>query len=96
MMILITYDVNTETPEGRRRLRQLSKMCLNYGQRVQNSVYECLLDVTQYAAMREKLSCMIDPEEDSLRFYQIGNHYENKIIHVGKVQPYNQCDILII
>ena len=96
MMILITYDVNTETPEGRRRLRQLSKMCLNYGQRVQNSVYECLLDVTQYAAVREKLSCMIDPEEDSLRFYQIGNHYENKIIHVGKVQPYNQCDILII
>ena len=96
MMILITYDVNTETPEGRRRLRQLAKMCLNYGQRVQNSVYECLLDVTQYAAMREELSLMIDPEEDSLRFYQIGNHYENKIIHVGREHPYNQCDILII
>ncbi len=96
MMILVTYDINTKTPEGRRRLQQVAKACLDYGQRVQNSVYECLLDVTQYADMRAMLSTMIDPEEDSLRFYQIGNHYENKVVHIGKTQTYDQCDILII
>ena len=73
MLILVTYDVNTETAAGRKRLRKVAKVCVDYGQRVQNSVFECLLDAAQYAAFKAKLIALIDPETDSLRFYQLGN-----------------------
>lgn len=69
MLVLITYDVNTENAAGRRRLRQIAKQCVNYGQRVQNSVFECLLDTAQCRSLQNKLCKLMDPERDSLRFY---------------------------
>ena len=71
MLVLITYDVNTETPAGRKRLRKVAKRCVDHGQRVQNSVFECLLDAAQYAVLKAELTSLIDPALDSLRFYQL-------------------------
>ncbi len=72
MMVLVTYDVNTETLEGRRRLRHVAKECQNFGQRVQNSVFECLIDPAQWTMLKNKLVGLIDPDKDSLRFYFLG------------------------
>ena len=96
MLILVTYDVNTENAAGRKRLRKVAKVCVDYGQRVQNSVFECLLDAAQYAAFKAKLIALIDPETDSLRFYQLGNQYKNKVEHVGRAPQWDQDDILLI
>ena len=82
-MVLITYDVNTETAEGRTRLRKVAKQCVNYGRRVQNSVFECILDPTQMVMLKSLLQDIIDEEKDSLRFYYLGNKYKTKIEHVG-------------
>ena len=79
MLVLVTYDVNTETAAGRRRLRKVAKVCVDYGQRVQNSVFECLLDAAQYTMFKAKLTELIDSESDSLRFYQLGNHYKSSM-----------------
>ena len=81
MLVLITYDVNTETPAGRKRLRKVAKRCVDHGQRVQNSVFECLLDAAQYAVLKAELTSLIDPALDSLRFYQLGNNYKSKVEH---------------
>ena len=86
MLVLITYDVNTETPQGKKRLRQVAKQCVNYGQRVQNSVFECVLDAAQFALVKHTLEQIIDKETDSLRFYQLGNNYKTKVTHTG-VKP---------
>ncbi|MDO4574949.1 MAG: CRISPR-associated endonuclease Cas2 [Planctomycetia bacterium] len=83
MLVLITYDVNTQTPEGRKRLRQVAKQCVNYGQRVQNSVFECILDAAQLRQVQNILEKIIDKETDSLRFYTLGNHYQHKVEHFG-------------
>lgn len=83
MFVLITYDVSTVTSEGQRRLRRVSKMCQNYGQRVQHSVFECVLDAAQFAELKIKLLNIIDQKQDSLRFYQLGNNYKSKVEHVG-------------
>lgn len=96
MLILITYDVNTETPEGRRRLRQVSKQCVNYGQRVQNSVFECILDAAQFVQVQALLRNLIDPETDSLRFYRLGNRYHNKVMHYGAKKSYEAEGTLIV
>ena len=88
MLILITYDVCTETPAGRKRLRKVAKECQNYGQRVQNSVFECLLDSSQYRMLQNKLCKLIDNETDSLRFYHLGKKYEDKIEHYGAKTTY--------
>jgi CRISPR-associated protein Cas2 len=96
MMVLITYDVNTETKEGQRRLRQVAKQCVNYGQRVQNSVFECSLDAAQLVMLQSKLCDLIDNSKDSLRFYLLGNHYENKIQHFGIKAGYDPNDTLIV
>ncbi len=96
MMVLITYDVNTETNEGKRRLRQVAKQCVNYGQRVQCSVFECSLDAAQLVQLQALLCGLIDPRKDSLRFYLLGNHYENKIQHFGIKAGYDPNDTLII
>jgi len=96
MLVLLTYDVNTETPEGRRRLRQVAKQCVNYGQRVQNSVFECLLDPAQCKLLQAKLIAIIDEEKDSLRFYYLGNAYKRKIEHFGAKQGYEPEGVLII
>lgn len=96
MLVVITYDVNTETAAGRKRLRQISKQCVNYGQRVQNSVYECLLDSAQCRLLQEKLLKIMDQETDSLRFYYLGNHYEAKIQHFGCKQGYRPEEVLMV
>ncbi|KUP06360.1 CRISPR-associated protein Cas2 [Bacillus coahuilensis m2-6] len=83
MLVLITYDVSTLTSEGRRRLRKVSKTCQNYGQRVQNSVFECIVDSTQYTSLKLELSEIIDENKDSLRFYQLGNNYKHRVEHLG-------------
>ncbi|MGB4293154.1 MAG: CRISPR-associated endonuclease Cas2 [Bacteroidales bacterium] len=83
MMVLITYDVETVTSAGRRRLRKVARQCLNYGQRVQNSVFECVVDPAQYAILRHRLEEIIDPEKDSLRFYHLGSKWNNKVVHIG-------------
>ena len=96
MLILVTYDVNTGTAAGRKRLCKVAKVCVDYGQRVQNSVFECLLDAAQYAAFKAKLTALIDPETDSLRFYQLGNQYKSKVEHVGRAPQWSQDDVLLI
>ena len=88
MFVLITYDVNTEDSAGRKRLRQIAKQCVNYGQRVQNSVFECLLEPAQCKLLQSKLCAIMDTEKDSLRFYYLGKRYENKIEHFGCRQTY--------
>ena len=96
MLVLVTYDVNTEEASGKRRLRQVAKQCVNHGQRVQNSVFECLLDAAQCKMLQAKLLAIIDQEKDSLRFYYLGNAYKNKIEHFGVKQGYEPEGILIV
>ena len=79
MLVLITYDVNTENAAGKARLRKVAKQCVNYGRRVQNSVFECILDNAQSIALKATLEDIIDTEKDSLRFYYLGNKYQTKI-----------------
>jgi CRISPR-associated protein Cas2 len=83
MMVLITYDVDTTSAAGRKRLRTLAKKCQNYGQRVQYSVFECLVDATQMKQLKHRLVGVINPELDSLRFYYLGNEWRNRVEHVG-------------
>lgn len=94
--MLITYDVSTEDTSGKTRLRKISKQCVNYGQRVQNSVFECLLDAAQLKALQAKLLKIMDKERDSLRFYYLGNRYETKIEHFGCGNSYAPEDVLMI
>lgn len=96
MLVLITYDVNTETKEGCKRLRKVAKTCVKYGQRVQNSVFECLLDESQYVLVKNELLSIIDSQCDSLRFYRLGNRYDKKTEHIGKTPLYNQDGVLIL
>ena len=96
MLVLITYDVNTEDTAGRKRLRQIAKQCVNYGQRVQNSVFECMLDAAQCRLLQAKLLSIMDQEKDSLRFYYLGKRYENKIEHFGAKQTYLPEELLIL
>ncbi len=83
MMMLVAYDVNVETAEGRRRLRHVAKMCLNFGQRVQNSLFECLVTPDQWVNLRAMLVNEIDQQTDSLRFYRLGANWRPRVEHVG-------------
>ncbi len=96
MLVLITYDVNTEDAAGRTRLRRIAKQCVNYGQRVQCSVFECMLDPTQYRTLEAKLLSIMDQDKDSLRFYELGAHYEKKIRHYGVRNTYLPEDTLLL
>ena len=96
MLVLITYDVNTQDAAGRKRLRQIAKQCVNYGQRVQCSVFECLLDAAQCRMLQAKLCKIMDSEKDSLRFYYLGNHYDNKIEQFGCKNSYEPEGVLLI
>ena len=96
MLVLITYDVNTSDTAGRGRLRRITKECVNYGQRVQASVFECLLDAAQCRVLQAKLCAIIDPERDSLRFYYLGNKYETRVEHFGTNPGYAPEGALII
>lgn len=89
MMVLVTYDVNTQTREGRGRLRRVAKVCVNHGQRVQNSVFECNITPTQFEEIKIELDRIIDSDLDSLRFYKLGKNWNNKIESMGKDQSYN-------
>ena len=84
MLVLITYDVNTESAMGKSRLRKVAKQCENYGRRVQNSVFEVLLDAAQLVVLKHELEKIIDTEQDSVRFYRLGNSYERRIETMGK------------
>jgi CRISPR-associated protein Cas2 len=96
MMVLVTYDVNTETPAGRKRLRHVARHCENYGQRVQNSVFECWVDPAQWAAFQGKLRAEIEPTLDSLRFYFLGDNWQRKVEHVGAKPSYDPQGPLIL
>lgn len=96
MLVLITYDVSTEDAAGRRRLRKVAKECVNYGQRVQNSVFECSLDAAKLELVKHKLEKLIDPQRDSLRFYNLGNNYSSKVVHIGVRPSYDAEDVLMI
>ena len=96
MLVLITYDVNTETAAGRKRLRQVAKQCTNYGRRVQNSVFECILDNTRCVTLKAILADIIDESVDSLRFYYLGNKYQTKVEHMGVDRGIAVDDTLIL
>lgn len=89
MMVLVAYDVNTETPKGQSRLRHVAKVCENRGQRVQNSVFECLLDPVQWFELKRRLIDIIDPEKDSLRFYYLGKNWKKRVEHFGAKPGYD-------
>ena len=96
MLVLVTYDVNTMTPKGRRRLRQVAKACEDFGQRVQKSVFECLVDPAQWADLRGRLTSLVDPAEDSLRFYFLGANWKPRIEHIGAKPGYDPQGPLIV
>ena len=96
MMTVITYDVNTEDVAGRRRLRRVAKICVNYGQRVQNSVFVCRLDASQLLVLKDKLVSLINKQEDSLRFYYLGNKYQTKVEHFGIKESYEAEGVLMV
>lgn len=96
MMVLITYDVNTESSEGKKRLRKIAKECVNKGQRVQNSVFECVVDPAQFAQLKHKLESIANPDTDSLRYYFIGKHWKNKVEHFGAKATYDPEGPLVI
>lgn len=96
MLVLVTYDVNTSTPEGRRRLRQVAKACVAHGQRVQDSIFECSLDESQFKLFRHQLLSIIDSQSDSLRFYMLGNKPQHKVEHVGTKRSYMPDDVLLL
>ncbi len=83
MLVLVSYDVSTESAGGKKRLRRVAKVCQGYGLRVQNSVFECLIDYGQAKQLQLRLEGMIDKEKDSLRFYFLGNDWKGKVVHIG-------------
>ncbi len=94
-MVLVTYDVSTESESGRNRLRRVAKVCKNYGQRVQNSVFECLIDPAQFTKLKHSLCEIIDENEDSLRFYFLGANWKNRVEHIGAKKGYDPEGLLI-
>ncbi len=95
-MVLITYDVETVTPSGAKRLRRVAKECQNYGQRVQNSVFECVVTEAQFALLKSSLASKIDKEKDTIRFYFLGNNWNNRIEHIGQQTSFDVTSELII
>lgn len=96
MMVLVTYDVNTVSEGGKRRLRKVAKVCLNYGQRVQNSVFECLVDPAQFTQLKHSLDEIMDEERDSIRYYYLGKNWKNRVDHFGAKKGYDPEGLLVI
>ncbi|MDR3049217.1 MAG: CRISPR-associated endonuclease Cas2 [Elusimicrobiota bacterium] len=96
MLVLISYDINTIDNGGQRRLRNIAKTCLDYGQRVQFSVFECEVDPTQWIFLKDKLLKIADLEKDSIRFYLLGSNWTNKIEHYGNKKPIDLHGSLVI
>ncbi|WP_152655682.1 CRISPR-associated endonuclease Cas2 [Oceanobacillus sp. CFH 90083] len=83
MLIVVTYDVSTSSSGGEKRLRKVAKLCQNYGQRVQNSVFECIVNSTQYTILKNEILAIIDKEQDSIRLYRLGDNHKSKVEHFG-------------
>lgn len=96
MFVLVSYDVSTIDPAGQKRLRRVAKICKNYGQRVQFSVFECIVDPAQWTLLRQKLIDEIDQGTDSLRFYFLGSNWEHRVEHVGAKKGIDQQGPLIV
>jgi CRISPR-associated protein Cas2 len=96
MQVLITYDVSTVSEGGKRRLRRAAKTCLDYGQRVQNSVFECLVDPAQLITLRERLLEIIDPATDSLRIYLLGHEWNRRVEHHGVKSSFDPSGPLVV
>lgn len=95
MFVLITYDVNVETSEGKSQLRRIAKECVNYGQRVQNSVFEVNLEYGKFILLTDRLIRLMDQEKDNLRFYYLGNHWKEKVEQFGVSQKYDSEGLLL-
>jgi CRISPR-associated protein Cas2 len=96
MMVLVSYDVMVASPGGARRLRKVAKACTNYGQRVQYSVFECVVDPSQWVHLKNILEKTIDDKNDSLRYYYLGSNYKRRIEHVGAKPSYDTDSPLIV
>ena len=96
MLVLITYDVNTTSGTGQSRLRKVAKVCENYGQRVQNSVFECVMDNAKCLQVKHQLEKIIDKDKDSLRFYYMGDNYKKKVEHIGAKKSFDMEGPLLI
>ena len=96
MYLLVAYDVSTTTKAGEKRLRRVANICLDYGQRVQNSVFECKLAPADYVAFKNRILDVINPEQDSIRFYHLGNSWRNRIEYFGKNDNYDIDGFLLI
>jgi CRISPR-associated protein Cas2 len=96
MFVIVSYDVATDEGKGQRRLRRVAKACQDYGQRVQYSVFECIVDPAQWAVLKERLISEIDPEKDSLRFYYLGSNWHHRVEHIGAKASIDQEGPLIV
>ncbi len=96
MLVLITYDVSTITPEGQKRLRLIAKECINYGQRVQNSVFECLITPADFVKLKSKLESIADKKTDSIRYYYLGSNWKRRVEHYGAKVPYDPEGAIIL
>ncbi|MFA6566880.1 MAG: CRISPR-associated endonuclease Cas2 [Victivallales bacterium] len=96
MLVLVSYDVKTSSEDGQKRLRRVAKVCLDYGQRVQNSVFECLVDQAQFTLLKKKLTDEIETDKDSLRFYFLGNNWHGRVEHIGTKETVNLEGSLIV
>lgn len=96
ILYLITYDVSTSTDGGAKRLRKVARECLDYGQRVQNSVFECRMTYAQYVALKAKLTKIIDLDKDSIRFYKLGKNGDSHVEYIGRLTAFDVEDVMII
>ncbi|MCI6198452.1 MAG: CRISPR-associated endonuclease Cas2 [Proteobacteria bacterium] len=96
MMVLITYDVQTNTSAGKKRLRDVAKACVNHAQRVQNSVFEADLDYSKFLKLKDQLLGIIDEKTDSLRFYYLGNNWKPKVEHFGVKETYDPEGLILV
>lgn len=96
MLVVVVYDISTESTGGKTRLRRVAKECVNYGQRVQNSVFECLVDPVQLKILQKRLTAIMDPDTDSIRYYYLGKNWQNKIEHTGAKPSYDPEGFLAI
>lgn len=96
VLVLVSYDVSTRDDAGRKRLRRVARLCEDRGQRVQNSVFECLVDAAQWVAFRATLLAETEPAKDSLRFYFLGNEWKNRVEHVGAKPSYDPEEPMIV
>ena len=96
MLVLVSYDVSTTDPGGPKRLHRVAKVCQNYGQRVQYSVFECLVDPAQWAVLKQRLIDLINQELDSLRFYYLGSNWRRRVEHVGAKKTLDQEGPMVV